>query len=316
MKKKSRRAFLRNTSLSVLSVAAVPGVLKAEQAVEQDKEKGQEGSCEPSTVDYYGQGPFYTPNAPFIQNGQLADPGEVGQRLIISGRVLNLDCTQALPNTEIDVWHADSSGAYDNTGYRLRGRVNANSQGFYLFETVMPGFYLNGASYRPAHIHFRITPPGFAPLITQLYFQGDPYIASDAAASISNGAYDATHRIIPLNTNANNELEGSWDIVLDGNGVPIGASELHLEKGMIYSAFPNPFREELEIEYGVFQRSKVAIAVFDLQGQQLAVLDEQPMEAGKYSVIWQAPLELPKGHYFISIQINDLQVHYIKVLRG
>jgi protocatechuate 3,4-dioxygenase beta subunit len=316
MKKKSRRAFLRNTSLSVLSVAAVPGMLKAEQAVEQDKEKGQEGNCEPSTVDYYGQGPFYTPNAPFIQNGQLADPSELGQRLIISGRVLNLDCTLALPNTEIDVWHADSNGAYDNTGYRLRGRVNANSQGFYLFETVMPGFYLNGASYRPAHIHFRITPPGFAPLITQLYFQGDPYIASDAAASISSGAYDATHRIIPLNTNANNELEGSWDIVLDGNGVPIGASELHLEKGMIYSAFSNPFREELEIEYGVFQRSKVAIAVYDLQGQQLAVLDEQSMEAGKYSVVWQPPLELPKGHYFISIQINDLQVHYIKVLRG
>jgi protocatechuate 3,4-dioxygenase beta subunit len=315
MKKKSRRAFLKNTSLSVLSVAAVPGLLRAEQAKEQHIKQGQEGSCEPSTVDYYGQGPFYMPNAPFIQNGQLAGPNELGQRLIISGRVLNLDCTQALPNTEIDVWHADSNGAYDNTGYRLRGRVNANSQGFYLFETVMPGFYLNGASYRPAHIHFQITPPGFAPLITQLYFQGDPYIASDAAASMNSGAFDATHRIIPLNTNANNELEGSWDIVLDGNGVPIGSSELHLDRGMIYSAFPNPFCEELEIDYGVFQRSKVAIAVYDLQGRQMAVLDEQSMEAGKYSVVWQPPLELPKGHYFISIKINDLQVHYVKVLR-
>ena len=315
MKNKSRRRFLSNISLSALSAAVIPNFLKAEQITSRDQSQSKEGNCNPSTPDYFGQGPFYTPNAPFIQNAQLAGPSESGQRLIISGRVMNLDCTQALPNTEIDIWHADNNGVYDNTAYRLRGRVHSNSQGFCLFETVVPGFYLNGATYRPAHIHFRITPPGFAPLITQLYFQGDPYIASDAAASVNNGPYDATHRIIPLNMNANNELEGSWDIILDGSGVPVGSSELHLEKGMIYSAFPNPFQKELEIQYGVYERSKVVLAVYNLQGEQMAVLGNRTMAAGKYFVSWQAAAELPKGHYFVSIQINDLQVHYLKLVK-
>ena len=78
--------------------------------------------------------------------------------------------------------------------------------------------YLNGSTFRPSHIHFKITPPGFNTLITQLYFQGDPYLSTDAAASITSGSFDATNRIIPLVTNSNGDLEGTWDIVIDGNG--------------------------------------------------------------------------------------------------
>ena len=85
---------------------------------------------------------------------------------------------------------------------------------FYIFETIKPGLYLNGSSYRPSHIHFKITPPGFNALITQLYFQGDPYIPTDAAASVNSGSFDATHRIIPLVTNINGDLEGTWDIII------------------------------------------------------------------------------------------------------
>ena len=51
-------------------------------------------------------------------------------------------------------------------------------------------------------------------LITQLYFDGDPYISIDFAASITSGSFDATHRIIPLTTNAAGDFEGTWDIVI------------------------------------------------------------------------------------------------------
>ena len=314
-KKDNRRQFLKNTSLSLLSVAAFPTILKSTNASVSLSKKNSMATCNQATEDAYGQGPFYTANAPTILNNQLADLNEAGTRIIISGQVYNLECSEIIPNTEIDIWHANDAGEYDNIGYNLRGKTTTNSQGFYVFESIKPGFYLNGATFRPSHIHFKITPPGFDTLITQLYFQGDPYIAADAAASITSGSFDATNRIIPLISNSNGDLEGTWDIVIDGNGVPVGTNSIHLDKGIIYSASPNPFTDQVDINYGVFQKAKVAISVYDLSGQIVATLEERMLEPEKYSVTWKPHSNLSKGHYFISIMINDLQVHYLKVIR-
>ena len=311
----NRRRFLKNTALSLLSVTAIPNILKASNLKVSIGEEDLTSTCDESTEDAYGQGPFYTANAPTIQNDKLSDVNEVGTRIIISGQVYNLDCSEVIPNTEIDIWQANNAGQYDNLGYNLRGKTTTNSQGFYLFETIKPGFYLNGSTFRPSHIHFKITPPGFSTLITQLYFQGDPYIPSDAAASITSGQYDATNRIIPLTTNSNGDLEGVWDIIIDGNGVSIGTNNIHLDKGIIYTATPNPFTDHLEINYGVFQKSKVNISIYDIRGRVVATLDQRILGPEKYSVHWSPPRDLPKGHYFIAIMINDLQVHYLKVIR-
>ena len=314
-KKDSRRQFLKNTSLSVLSVAAFPAILQSAPSSASLSMQNAKSLCDQSTVDWFGQGPFYTVNAPFIQNNQLADINEVGTRIIISGQVYNLDCLVVIPNTEIDIWHANDLGGYDNAGYNLRGKTTTNSQGFYVFESIKPGLYLNGATFRPSHIHFKITPPGFNTLITQLYFQGDPHIPTDTAASITSGSFDATNRIIPLVSNSNGDLEGTWDIIIDGNGIPVGTNNIHLDKGIIYSANPNPFTDRIEINYGVFQKAKVGISVYDIRGQIVATLNEKILDPEKYSVSWRPHNNLSNGHYFISIKINDLQVHYIKVIK-
>jgi len=314
-KKNTRRQFLKNTSASLLSVAVLPTIIKAENSENTLSNKESVFNCTQSTEDAYGQGPFYTPNSPAIQNNQLADINEAGARIIISGQVYNLECSEVIPNTEIDIWHANAAGEYDNIGYNLRGKTTTNSQGFYVFESVKPGLYLNGSTFRPSHIHFKITAPGFSTLITQLYFQGDPYIPTDAAASITSGSFDATNRIIPLITNSNGDLEGTWDIIIDGNGVPVGTNNIHLDKGMIYNASPNPFTNHIEINYGVFTKSKVIISVYNIRGEVVANLDERVLEPDKYSVSWEPHVNLPKGHYFISIIINDFQVHYLKIIR-
>ncbi|MAO34138.1 MAG: hypothetical protein CMD03_05205 [Flavobacteriales bacterium] len=314
-KKNKRRQFLKNTSLSLLTATVFPTIIKAENADDSLMKKDSTSTCNQSTEDAYGQGPFYSSNAPTIQNNQLADINEIGTRIIISGQVYNLECSEVIPNTEIDIWHANHAGEYDNIGYNLRGKTTTNSQGFYIFESIKPGLYLNGSNYRPSHIHFKITPPGFSTLITQLYFQGDPYIPNDTAASVSSGPFDATNRIIPLFTNSNGDLEGTWNIVIDGNGVPLGTNNIHLDKGIIYNASPNPFINHIEINYGVFTKSKVVIAVYNIRGEIVANLDERVLDPEKYSVSWRPHSNLPKGHYFISIIINDLQVHYLKVIR-
>ncbi|HOY07087.1 MAG TPA: T9SS type A sorting domain-containing protein [Saprospiraceae bacterium] len=307
----TRRQFLRNTALASLAVTAAPALAKTTSPPHRYKINVE---CDRTTLDYYGQGPFYTANPPMIINNQLAGPNEPGTRLIVSGVVRTLDCSEVIPDALIDIWHANDAGQYDTVGYNLRGTIRTNEQGFYLFETILPGKYLNGPSFRPRHIHFKITSPGFSTLTTQLYFEGDDSIPGDAAASITSGTYNASARIIPITLNADGKYEGTWDIIVNGDGVT-GVSDLHLEKGILYETAPNPFRDLLRIRYGVFQQARTKIEVFNLQGSRVAVLDEQSLSPEKYEATWQPDGSIPSGVYFITLKINDLQVHYLKVVK-
>jgi protocatechuate 3,4-dioxygenase beta subunit len=309
-KQNSRRQFLRNTTLSTLSVGLLPSIVKSNDSLQSKSSS----VCNPTTLDYYGQGPFYTANAPTIINNQLASPSELGTRLILSGIVQTIDCSTAIPNTLIDVWHANNAGAYDNTGFNLRGKTESNAQGYYVLETILPGKYLNGASYRPSHIHFKITPPNFPTFITQLYFQGDTDIPGDAAASITSGTYNATNRIIPITLNDQGIYEGTWDIVVNEGSV--GLADIHLDKGVIYSIIPNPFADKIEIHYAVFYACKVSIQIFDIRGSLVAVLDEQNLQPQKYKAIWEPDGNVHAGIYFVALKLNDLQVHYLKIQKS
>ena len=169
MSNANRRSFLKNTSLAALGAAVIPHVSQAKTKSEKDFI-----GCTATTQDLYGQGPFYTENPPELIDGQLAESIESGVKLVISGRVMKLDCSQFIEGAVVDIWHADDNGDYDNQGYNLRGKVTTNSEGFYLFETIKPGKYLiSGGQFRPSHIHFKITPPNSPTLTTQLYFSGD-----------------------------------------------------------------------------------------------------------------------------------------------
>ena len=312
--KSNRRQFLRNISLASLSLGIIPQVAGSTIASSPTANTlPPDGDCNPTTLDFYGQGPFYTSNPPAIPDGKLASANEAGTRITISGRVATLDCEEFIPDTLIDMWHADDAGAYDNVGYNLRGTVQSNSQGFYFIETILPGKYLNGAQFRPSHIHFKITPPGYPTLTTQLYFEGDTSIPADAAASMTSGTYDASHRIIPLMDNGDGFKEGTWDIMVDGDGLS-GAADIHLDKGMIYNAHPNPFSDQLNIRYGVFNRASVSLKIFDTLGQLISILDERELSPEKYEAVWRPAAGIPDGHYFIVLQTNAVQVHYIKVV--
>jgi protocatechuate 3,4-dioxygenase beta subunit len=306
----SRRDFIQKAALAPLAFAIPTARLKplteeSTQAVGED--------CFRTTLDFYGQGPFYTANAPVLQDGVIAPQDEPGTRMIISGVVRTLDCTQIIANAVLDIWHADNAGAYDNQGFHLRGKVTSNAQGFYLFETILPGKYLNGASYRPSHIHFKITSPGFPTLTTQLYFEGDTDIPGDAAASITSGQYDASHRIIPLVENKNGGMEGTWDVIVNGDGTT-GTTDLHLDKGILYSVSPNPFTDKLEVFYGVFNKARVRVEMFDVHGERVRKIVDQEQSPQKYTETIDTS-NLAAGHYWVTIRINGLQVHYLKVVK-
>jgi catechol 1,2-dioxygenase len=137
---------------------------------------------QPTPTDILG--PFYKAGAPLVANGVIGEADQFNRLTIhVSGRVLSVD-GEPVAGAVLDVWQADSHGVYDNDGYRLRGKVEANyvNVGGYEFQTVMPGDYQIGdepPEFRCAHIHVIVTASGFKTLTTQLYFADDKYDATD-----------------------------------------------------------------------------------------------------------------------------------------
>ena len=127
-------------------------------------------SCTPTAANI--EGPYFRPGAP--AQAVLAPPGTRGQPLVIRGLVLGAGCA-ALAGARLDLWQADHAGAYDQQGWRQRGRLQAAADGSWRVDTIVPGRYLDGDLYRPAHVHVKLAAPGHRPLTTQLYFEGDPY---------------------------------------------------------------------------------------------------------------------------------------------
>jgi len=117
------------------------------------------------------QGPYYIAGAPYKK--QLGN-GLEGQLLIISGQILNQNC-DPVPQAIIDVWQTDSNGNYYFENFTLRGKIKAELGGKYKLETIFPGKYSEAGIMRPAHIHVKVSAPGWLSHTTQLYFEDDEH---------------------------------------------------------------------------------------------------------------------------------------------
>lgn len=122
------------------------------------------------------EGPFFTAGSP--ERTDLVEPGAAGTILILSGVVLSPQC-EPLAGALVDFWQADDTGAYDNEGFVLRGHQLTDDSGRYQLRTIVPGRYLNGDTFRPRHIHVKVAATGTDVLTTQLYFENDPFAATD-----------------------------------------------------------------------------------------------------------------------------------------
>jgi catechol 1,2-dioxygenase len=147
--------------------------------------------CKPTGSDVLG--PFHVEGAPF--RTQIAEETEIGDLLDIDGVVFGPDCKTPLKDAIVDVWHADDRGIYHDasSAFRLRGQMKTDSEGRYGFSSIRPGHYPLGDSLRPRHVHFIISYPGYAPLTTQLYFAGDPYLQPNDPCGTGCKSGDPTH---------------------------------------------------------------------------------------------------------------------------
>lgn len=235
------------------------------------------GDCLPTTDDILG--PYYLAGAP--NTTMVAAVDEPGERLFISGTVLSNDCLTPIPGALMEIWQANDAAVYSTANtFELRGVMNADANGHYAFESIMPGPYLNGAQYRPRHIHYKVSKPGYPTLVTQLYFEGDEYIAADPWASQP----DAAERIIPLNPIGGGQREGVFDIVLDGF-VGIKPNR-YGDDGYLMPTYPNPSAEQTSIHFNVFRKAAVKVVITDTDGREVVSLVDRNMDQGRFTTQW------------------------------
>jgi catechol 1,2-dioxygenase len=161
----------------------------------------------PGATDSNVEGPFFAAGAPEIAAG--ADgvarlpmrPDEPGERLVFTGVVRSAG-GEPLPGAVLDVWQADGQGLYSRFApglpeWNLRGRVATGVDGRFAIGTVVPVAYdipgephtarvlelLGLEPHRPAHIHVKAEHAGHAPLTTQVYFVGDPWLDRDVVGA-------------------------------------------------------------------------------------------------------------------------------------
>ncbi len=183
-----RRNFIKTTALSAIAISATGFV--------RFNGERYEGDCA-TTSDVLG--PFYRPNSPVRES--LRVKGEKGDPIELIGRILHNDCSTPYKNAKIELWHCDGDGVYDNESpdFKYRGTAYSDNKGNYCFKSILPVPYGSGDNYRPAHFHLMITAEGYQPLVTQLYFTGDPWIEKDSSSS----SPAAKKRILAVKTGKN-----------------------------------------------------------------------------------------------------------------
>ena len=147
------------------------------------------------------EGPYFKAGSPELAN--LLQPGMSGTKLVVTGYVYNTNC-QPVANALLDFWQADASGAYDNSGYTLRGHQFTDANGHYELTTVVPGLYPG----RTEHIHFKVQAPNGKLLTSQLFFPG-------VAQNDSDGIYNAS-LLLSIQQNSDN-WQGQYNFVVPVN---------------------------------------------------------------------------------------------------
>ena len=171
-------------------------------------------------------GPFYRADAPVKCDGESMSIDGKGVPLALTLEVTDLD-GEPVADARIEVWQANADGLYENQAPdlqpegNLRGIYRAGADGRANVRTVRPKGYaiphdgpvgallarLGLSPHRPAHLHFRVSAPGFQTLTTHLFDGDDPALGTDPLFAVEpalvtrfarcpDGGVAASHRFI------------------------------------------------------------------------------------------------------------------------
>ena len=181
--------------------AAITNTNQTPSSVQSSQVKGVITPC--NVTEPTVQGPEYTANPP-VRQGQDFAQGIPGERLVLSGKVLNHMTCKPVQGAVLDIWQTNSTGDYDYKGFNLRGKIVTDKDGNYVLNTVYPESLQLGNITRPSHIHVIVGVPGQPLITTQVYFEDQP-----------NDAYLRDSLIVKPVTDANGTKIAHFDFLVE-----------------------------------------------------------------------------------------------------
>ncbi len=175
-------------------------------------------------------GPFYPIAKVADASGDLTRiPGRSGrakgQVITVGGRVLNRD-GEPVRGARLEIWQANEAGRYAHPMDTNPAPLDPNFEGFatlttdaegrYHFRTIKPGAYPAGPSItRPSHIHFDVIGHQDRRLVTQMYFEGDPWLEKDRWLQSASRPNQLIVKLQPGAADAEaGSMQATFDIVL------------------------------------------------------------------------------------------------------
>lgn len=147
-------------------------------------------------------GPFHIAGAPDIPFGHDMKRHYEGEVLLARGMVSDPD-GNPIEGARLDIWQTAPNGLYSSQDeeqdtYSFHGIQTTGPDGLYGFTTVKPVSYtvptdgpvggiLNATGrhpWRPSHLHYIVTAPGFRPLVTEIFPDDDPYLDEDTVFGV------------------------------------------------------------------------------------------------------------------------------------
>lgn len=148
-------------------------------------------------------GPFHLEGAPRYPMGASITLVGGAETCLFEGTVTDLE-GNAVEGATLDVWCDNEAGFYDvqqpgaQPPFNNRGVFTTGPDGRYWFRGIKPVAYpipddgpvgellgsLGRHPYRPAHMHFIVSAPGFETIVTHTFVAGDTYLSSDAVFGV------------------------------------------------------------------------------------------------------------------------------------
>jgi hydroxyquinol 1,2-dioxygenase len=156
------------------------------------------GATEPTVL-----GPFYVEGAPARSFGDsiVDDPSTGGEPLVLHGEVRDIE-GRPIPGATVEVWQVQPNRRYDieedPQRRNLRGTFTARADGRYRIRTVRPVDYtvpedgpvghmlhaLGRDSWRPAHIHLKVSAEGYRSVVTHVFDSVSPWLDRDVVFGV------------------------------------------------------------------------------------------------------------------------------------
>jgi hydroxyquinol 1,2-dioxygenase len=159
-------------------------------------------------------GPFHVQGAPERAMGDCISLDSKGESCLFEGSVQDLD-GNPVAQARLDVWCDNADGFYDvqqpgvQPQWNNRGIFTTGADGRYRFIGIKPVSYpiphdgpvgqmlerLGRHPWRPAHLHFLVTAPGYQKVVTHTFVGDNPWLASDAVFGVKQSLVVPCERV-------------------------------------------------------------------------------------------------------------------------